>query len=144
MKHVTFLVDSFVLPASPEELEYSNSGCLGNLHFNPYITAAWFLETLYRVLPENPVALGVFCHTLIMKLGIAADLIRCMHMEFMDIHTRPYVQAVVVLHKSTRYWDQLQMTGNLLQIAQALNDGTSRNLFNVRLRRRAKYTDDTL
>ncbi|KAF5402470.1 hypothetical protein PHET_04182 [Paragonimus heterotremus] len=145
------LRDFFTIPSGNTELVVSQYPSvpsyvvvLETFTSTPTITTAWFLETIYRVLPGNPDALSVICRTVSVKLGIAADLIRCMHMKFMDMQTRPYAQVVVMLHKSTRYWDQTQMTGNLLQIAQTLNDGTSQSLFNVRLRRRAKYTDDTL
>ncbi|KAF7254889.1 hypothetical protein EG68_08608 [Paragonimus skrjabini miyazakii] len=107
-----------------------------------YTTTA-LREKTYMAVPDNPVAINAFCSRIMRRLDIAINLIQCTHLKFMDIETRPYAQAVVELHKSTRYWGQTHTWSIPLRIAQALNDGTNLNLFNVRLRRRAKYTDCT-
>ncbi|KAF5397752.1 hypothetical protein PHET_09420 [Paragonimus heterotremus] len=104
-----------------------------------YTTTA-LKEKTYMEIPDNPIAISTFCTRIMRRLDIAINLIQCTHLKFMDIHTRPYVQAIVELHKSTRYWDQTHTWSIPLRIAQALNDGTNLNLFNVRLRRQAKYT----
>ncbi|KAF5401355.1 hypothetical protein PHET_05545 [Paragonimus heterotremus] len=104
-----------------------------------YTTTA-FEEKTYMAVPDNPIAIIAFCSRITRRLDIAINQIQCTHLKFIDIHTRPYAQAVVELHKSTRYWDQTHTWSIPLRIAQALNDGTNLNMFNVRLRRRAKYT----